>query len=221
MSAPVTTNQPLWIGASRPAAGAPIEEFHGLIDDVLIYRRILATNEILTLASILSRSDAGWMDRGGGLVEYNAGTLAAGASTTLVLRANAASAGTYTNLAFASGLQFDTNSANNLDLETSTVTLEANLGITKSDAPDPVFAGGTLTYTVVVTNGGPTFASSVVVTDALPQGVTFNAGASTAGSLFTNGLVIYNLGTLPANTSSSLIPSHAAAFTYQPIANRR
>ena len=37
----------------------------------------------------------------------------------------------------------------------------------------PVVAGNTLTYTVAVTNGGPTHASNVSLTDALPIGTTF------------------------------------------------
>ena len=41
--------------------------------------------------------------------------------------------------------------------------------------PDPVCAGGTLTYSLTVTNKGPDQASSVTVTDALPAGVTFNS----------------------------------------------
>ena len=57
---------------------------------------------------------------------------------------------------------------------------QADLSITKSDAPDPVTPGGTLTYTLTVTNGGPTGATSVSVTDTLPAGVTF-VSASGAG----------------------------------------
>ena len=45
--------------------------------------------------------------------------------------------------------------------------------ITKSDSPDPVVAGETLTYTLEVTNNGPAPATGVIVVDALPAGVTF------------------------------------------------
>ena len=44
----------------------------------------------------------------------------------------------------------------------------ANLSITKDDSPDPVTAGGTLTYTITVANAGPSDAQAVTVNDTLP-----------------------------------------------------
>jgi uncharacterized repeat protein (TIGR01451 family) len=49
----------------------------------------------------------------------------------------------------------------------------ADLSLTKSDSPDPVFPTQTLTYTISVTNNGPDTAQSVVVTDTLSSNVTF------------------------------------------------
>src|SRR5205823_12460249 len=42
----------------------------------------------------------------------------------------------------------------------TTVNTAADLHIAKSDSPDPVLAGNNLTYTVTVTNSGPSFASN-------------------------------------------------------------
>ena len=53
---------------------------------------------------------------------------------------------------------------------------QADLSITKSDSPDPVFAGADLTYTIVVTNGGPDavdYLASPSWNDALLPGSTF------------------------------------------------
>src|SRR3989441_7434275 len=63
--------------------------------------------------------------------------------------------------------------------ETSVVIAQADLSITKTDNPDPVNAGATLTYTVTVTNGGPSTAANVQVTDNLPPGVTFQSASGT------------------------------------------
>lgn len=49
----------------------------------------------------------------------------------------------------------------------------APLRIAKADAPDPVAAGGELTYTLSVANAGPDKAIDVEVADTLPAGVTF------------------------------------------------
>ena len=49
-----------------------------------------------------------------------------------------------------------------------------NLRIDKSDNPDPLFVGDTLTYTLVITNDGPMDATDVIVRDRLPDEVTYN-----------------------------------------------
>ncbi|HMC69067.1 MAG TPA: hypothetical protein VKJ07_07935, partial [Mycobacteriales bacterium] len=55
----------------------------------------------------------------------------------------------------------------------------ADLSITKTDSPDPVAHGGTLSYTIGVHNGGPDDASAVKVVDTLPAGVTFVSATGT------------------------------------------
>ncbi len=58
----------------------------------------------------------------------------------------------------------------------------ADLSIVKSDSPDPVTNGGTLTYTLTVNNGGPDTASSVIVNDTLPSGFAVTSVTPSAGS---------------------------------------
>lgn len=57
----------------------------------------------------------------------------------------------------------------------------ADLSIAKTDSPDPVTIGSTLTYTIRVQNLGPDVASGVTVTDQLPKGVDFVSATATAG----------------------------------------
>jgi uncharacterized repeat protein (TIGR01451 family) len=49
----------------------------------------------------------------------------------------------------------------------------ADLSVTKTGAPNPVTPGNNLVYTITVTNGGPSAAASVSLTDTLAAGTTF------------------------------------------------
>jgi uncharacterized repeat protein (TIGR01451 family) len=59
---------------------------------------------------------------------------------------------------------------------------ELSATITKSDSPDPVTTGGTLTYTVVLTNTSDVDADAYAINDSLPDGVTFVSATATVGS---------------------------------------
>ena len=49
----------------------------------------------------------------------------------------------------------------------------ADLSVNLSDAPDPVLAGGDLSYAIVVHNAGPDVAPTVALTAPIPAGTTF------------------------------------------------
>src|SRR6476646_7461203 len=57
----------------------------------------------------------------------------------------------------------------------------ANLKVTKSDSPDPVRVGATLTYSIAVENLGPSPASGVTVIDDLPKGVDLVSATGPGG----------------------------------------
>jgi uncharacterized repeat protein (TIGR01451 family) len=82
---------------------------------------------------------------------------------------------------------------------------QADVAITKLDAPDPVYVGGNVTYTIVVTNAGPGTATAAVVTDVLPAATTFVSANSSQGTCVNNaGTVTCNLGTLNAGGSATI-----------------
>jgi uncharacterized repeat protein (TIGR01451 family) len=73
----------------------------------------------------------------------------------------------------------------------------ADLTVSKSDSPDPVEVGQTLTYSLQVRNNGPDGATNVELTDTLPSTVTFGSVTSSQGSCGqAGGVVTCNLGTL-------------------------
>ena len=112
----------------------------------------------------------------------NLGTIANGAqrTVTVVARPNNALIGTtVTNNAtvFRAGfestadpLETDlTNNDTSIDFEVIDAVLD--LLVNKSDSVDPVVIGDTTTYTLTVTNAGPSASENIVVTDVLPASV--------------------------------------------------
>jgi uncharacterized repeat protein (TIGR01451 family) len=77
----------------------------------------------------------------------------------------------------------------------------ADLRITKTDSPDPVAIGSTLTYSIQIQNLGPEAATGVNVTDRLPKGVDLVSAIATQGQCAQHGrLVSCSLGTIAAPT---------------------
>jgi uncharacterized repeat protein (TIGR01451 family) len=100
---------------------------------------------------------------------------------------------------------FDTDLSDNLATVATNVTGEADLSITKTDSPDPVIAGNPLTYTITVSNDGPSTAFDVTITDTIPAGTTFVSGedgnGATVCALVQPGTVVCDLGTMnPGDT---------------------
>ena len=94
---------------------------------------------------------------------------------TVVVRVDPEVRGTISNAAQVSASTDDPVSANNGVSETTTVVARADVVVSMQEEPDPVIAGGTLTYTLTVTNNGPLDADGVWVTDTLPAGVTVSS----------------------------------------------
>ena len=76
----------------------------------------------------------------------------------------------------------DPDPVNNDASATTVVLTPADLAIAITDAPDPVAAGGTLTYTITVTNAGPGTATGITVLDSVPSGVAIASASGTGWS---------------------------------------
>jgi hypothetical protein len=67
-----------------------------------------------------------------------------------------------------------------------TVLLTSDLNVGVVDAPDPVFVGSNLVYTITVANTGPDNAINVMVTNNLPASVALKSATSSQGTVTTN-----------------------------------
>ncbi|HEX5611000.1 MAG TPA: hypothetical protein VFX45_13010 [Solirubrobacterales bacterium] len=98
----------------------------------------------------------------------------------------------------------------------------SDLRIAKTDSPDPVQVGGTLTYTITVENLGPDFANGVTVTDSLPKGVDLVSANGSVGTCAQRAArkVVCDLGTVgpgviygqPPTVTILVIPRKAGAI---------
>ncbi|MDP9193352.1 MAG: DUF11 domain-containing protein [Acidobacteriota bacterium] len=70
---------------------------------------------------------------------------------------------------------------NSVNVSTQYDVSNANLGITATDAPDPVAAGSNITYSGTITNAGPQSATNVTVTIPLHTGLLFVSMSDPAG----------------------------------------
>jgi uncharacterized repeat protein (TIGR01451 family) len=152
---------------------------------------------------------------GTGTISCTISTFGAGATATfrLVVRVSASTPDgtTLSNTATASSDTFDPCPGNNSATATTGVIARADLSVTKSGAPDPVNAGGNITYTINVASAGPSDAQSVSLSDATPANTTFVSITQTAGPSFSctgpalggTGTVTCTIATFAAGASAS------------------
>lgn len=116
----------------------------------------------------------------------NMGTLAHGATSTVMTvnaKVNPQTTGTLQNNARVTSSTYDGNLSNNLATTSTTVTIVSSIGVSIAATPNPVTAGTALSYALTVSNGGPSTATAVSLTDPLPNGVSFTStgGVGTCG----------------------------------------
>src|SRR5207253_600140 len=91
-------------------------------------------------------------------------TMAPGASVTytVVAQVSPSATGSLANSVTVTAAN-DTNAANNSATDTDTLTPQNDVGVTKTDGLISVVPGTSTTYTIVVTNAGPSTATNVAV----------------------------------------------------------
>ena len=111
---------------------------------------------------------------------YTIGTVMNGSTVNTYIRGTVSSnaTGRIINTAIVTSYTPDTNRLNNSSTVTTIITVSSDLVITKSSIPNPAVAGRMITYSLVITNNGPSDARDVMLIDVLPSGI-LNAEFST------------------------------------------
>jgi uncharacterized repeat protein (TIGR01451 family) len=153
---------------------------------------------------------------------WNAGTLDNASMITLTVSAtvNAGTEGqtisvdptinfVATNCTQSSAVQGDTITVQSAPITTPTSTPTstvnyADLSVTKTANVTSTAVGGTIDYTIAVTDNGPATSTGVVATDTLPAGLTFVSATTSEGS-YASSTGTWTIGDLSASSTATLI----------------
>lgn len=158
----------------------PVTVGNNLIYDISVTNNgpSSATNVVVThqlpqgMIFISATNSQGTWSQAGGIVTCSFGIVRAGNRATLRVVVLPVIAGTFPSTASAISAQTDPNPANSSATVVSRVNpVSADLAVGIAATPSPVIIGSTLTYTVSVTNNGPSTASGIDLTNVLPDGV--------------------------------------------------
>ena len=108
----------------------------------------------------------------------------------------------------------DSATGNNSGADTTTVTTTTNLAVEIADAPDPVSAAANLTYTILVTNNGPSNAATATMTSEVRTGTTFVALVAPEGWSCTTP-VVGGVGAISCTNPSFGVTSQSFTLTVQ------
>ena len=133
---------------------------------------------------------------------WTVGSVASGASATLQVVTTVTAGTGITRVVTKAQVEPDYASDNDTDSVTLNDNTVSDLAMSLVASQEPVPAGTTFTYSIVVSNHGPADATNVVLTDSLPAGLTFVSATPTQGSCTGTTNVSCNLGTLPDGLSA-------------------
>jgi uncharacterized repeat protein (TIGR01451 family) len=139
---------------------------------------VVFTEAIPTNTTFVSVSaPAGWSCTTTTSIVCNDASMASATSASIIVVVNVAPTVAATTITAASSVSSSTSdpySANNSTTVNTPVTTACDLAVTNTGTPSPVLAGGTITYTQVVTNNGPSNCSTVGFSEAIPANTTFS-----------------------------------------------
>ena len=151
---------------------------------------------MLTGVKVVDQLPEGLTANGNRTVSFEVGTLQPGESRQFNFTADASRTGRFVNAAKATSTQ-------GVEAESSAATTVRQPILTLAcETPDERFAGRPITICLTVANKGDAASTGTVVELPLPAGVNFN-GATAGGQLVGN-KVVWNIASLPADSTKEL-----------------
>jgi LPXTG-site transpeptidase (sortase) family protein len=135
---------------------------------------------------------------------WNIGAMANGTSGTLSITATVTGTTPVINTATKTAeTQSDPMPGN--DIASATVTGQAaDIAIVKTASSPTVALNSNVIFVVTATNNGPSDATGVQVTDSVPAGLTFVVATPSAGTTYSPGTGVWNIGALANGSRASL-----------------
>ncbi len=156
---------------------------------------VLVTDDLPTqVRDVTATATQGSCSVAGTTVTCDFDDMAVGASGHVTITVVPTMIGPLINQASVTGNVFDADLSNNQDSIQTTVLPMADLGIVKSGPDYEVYHGDTFSYTIEVTNYGPSTATSVTIVDTLPQEVDYVS--DNYGCIYNSGSHTLNCNTL-------------------------
>lgn len=164
---------------------------------------------------VSSTTSQGMVTNNNGALTVSLGNLADGATatTTVVVALSPTLTGSVTNTVTVSGNQPDPNLSNNTSTVTTPIAASADLSLVKTASAAEVKPGGALTYTLTISDLGPSNATGVTIVDTLPAGFVYASATGDTSATLTGNTLTLNVGNLADGTTTAVTVNGTVAST--------
>ncbi len=171
-----------------------------------------AGSSFVTITPAASNPDAFTFGQAGGSVTESAATIGAGDTNTFTLVVSAPATllngADFSDTVSVTSSTADGNGANNSATAAGTVvntSSGADLAVTNTASPTSLVEGDTITYTLTVTNNGPSAATGVVLTNTLGSNLRFVTAAAGQGTYSQSGsTTTFSLGSIASGSTATV-----------------